>query len=129
MRYFILLLLVLTFFTCSTQLKNKKDCSHFRTGTFKYNKKGYESYNIVRNDSIQIETNSNNNIKIITSVEWISNCEYILTYKDIINFPYKDSLLGKKIYVEILQTKNDTYKCHVTSSTVDEEIEFIKIRK
>lgn len=129
MRYFILLF-TLTIFNCSGQ---SKDCSKFKTGTFKY----LDQYNIettiIRNDSIQIETNNQDDIKIITFVEWISDCEYILTYKDIENYNEKESILkkesilGKKINVKIIEINDNTFTVHVKSDVVDSQIEFIKI--
>lgn len=123
MRYFILLF-SLTIFSCSTK---KKDCKNFKTGTFKYTDLKYKGHTITRNDSIQIEINDKDNIKIITLVEWISDCEYVLTYKDILNYPNKENIIGQKINVKILESKELSYVCHVKSSTLDSKIEIIKI--
>lgn len=118
------LILFFSLLNCSGQ---SKKCSNFKTGTFIYDIPEYKHNKIVRNDSIQIEHNSVTGIKITTSVNWISDCEYVLTYLDIENYAKKSELIGKRINVKILETSNNSYISHSTSATMDEEIKFIKI--
>lgn len=123
MRY-LLLLSVFAITSCSGQTK---DCSKFKTGTFKYSSPEYSSQTIVRNDSIQIETNSKNNVEIVTSVEWVNECKYILTYVDVVNYPKKDEVIGKKITIDIISSDGNTYTCHAVSDAMDSKIEMIKV--
>lgn len=119
------LLMVLMLNSCYTQEKN---CSYFRTGTFSYADKEIP-YRIVRNESIQIETNTDTGDELHTSIEWKSDCEYILTYIKI-KYPKRDMnyLLGTKIFVKILETNENLMKVHVKSNVLDNEYEFIKIK-
>lgn len=103
-------------------------CEKYKTGTFKYKDSDYEGHTIIRNDSIQIEYNSKDDIKIISKIEWISNCEFILTYKDILNYPNKEDVIGEKINVKIVKTKESSYICEVKSNSLDSTIEIIKIK-
>ena len=123
MRFVFLLFLLITF-SCSSK---PKDCSNFKVGTFKYQDPDYHGHLIERNDSIQIEYNGKDDIKIISKIEWISDCEYVLTYKDILNYPKKDSVIGKSFNVKIIKTKESSYICYVKSDTFDSNIEIIKI--
>lgn len=119
------LLMVLMLNSCYAQEKN---CSYFRTGTFSYADKEIP-YRIVRNESIQIETNTDTGDELHTSIEWKSDCEYILTYIKI-KYPKRDMnyLLGTKIFVKILETNENLMKVHVKSNVLDNEYEFIKIK-
>ena len=76
---------------------------------------------------MQIETNPETGVEIYTKIEWKSDCEYIMTYEKILNHP-KDvsSVIGKKIFVEILETEGNKLKVRAKSDTMDEKIEFIK---
>lgn len=118
------LLMVLLLNSCYAQEKN---CSYFRTGTFSYADKEMP-YRIVRNESVQIETNTDTGDELHTSIEWKSDCEYILTYIKI-KYPKRDMnyLLGTKIFVKILETNENLMKVHVKSNVLDNEYEFIKI--
>lgn len=110
---------------CSQQ---KKDCLKFRTGTFKYIDSDLNHITITRNDSIQVEYNSKENTTITTSIEWTSQCEYILTYQDVTNYPYRDEILGKKIYVKILETDGDIYTSQVSSNTTELKTRMVKVK-
>jgi len=125
MKY-IIFFVFLTIIGCSPQ---KKNCSKFKTGTFKYLDKNLSHITITRNDSIQIEYNSKDDITIITSVDWISPCKYILTYQDVTNYQYKDDIIGKKIYINILETDNNTYTSQVSSNTTESKTTIIKIKR
>lgn len=103
-----------------------KDCSHFKTGTFKYANPSYANFIVVRDDSIQIETDTVNNAKIIGSIEWIDNCKYILTYKEAINLP-QNNLMGKQIEVKIVEADNKGYKCRASDGLKDLDIEMVKV--
>ena len=123
MKYIVFFFL-LTAFSCKSQ---PSDCSKFKTGTFKYIDSNNLETTIVRNDSTQTEFNNKNGIKIISKINWVSDCEFILTYKDIINYPNKENMIGQKINIKILESKEHSYVGHVKSSTGDSKIEITKI--
>ena len=112
MRYFILLC-SFVIFSCSTK---PKDCSSFKTGTFEYSNSDYAGWVVVRNDSIQIESNKKENIKLIGSIKWSSDCQYIITYKEAVNFS-EENIIGRKIIVNISKTFDDSYECKIESET------------
>ena len=122
LTFTLLTLLMLSY--CYAQDKN---CSYFRTGTFSYADKDMP-YRIVRDEGIQVETNTDTGDELHTSVEWKSDCEYILTYIKI-KYPKRDMnyLLGTKIFVKILETNGNRMKIHVKSDVLDNEYEFIKV--
>lgn len=104
----------------------EKKCSEFRTGEFRYADKTMTE-RIIRNDSMQIEINDYDKIEIHTSITWKSDCEYEMTYEKIINYPDDVSdVIGKMIFVEILETKGKWYKVYAKGVFSKGEIEFIK---
>jgi len=121
-----LLTLIILFLTLSSCAQEKK-CSDFRTGEFRYVKENMPS-KIIRTDSLQVETNPNDKIVLKTSIEWKSECEYVMTYSEILNHPKDVSgVIGKKIYCEIIETNGNRFKVHAKSDTMDEVLEFIKV--
>jgi hypothetical protein len=117
-----LLILFLTFISCGQE----KKCSDFKTGEFIYVNK-IRPEKIVRTDSLQIETNSETGVIIHSSIKWTSECNYIMTYEKILNYPEDVShMIGQKIYVEIIETKGNKVKVHTKSERIDNKIEFIK---
>ena len=121
-----LLILIISLLTLSSCSQEKK-CSEFKTGEFRYAKKNMPE-KIVRTESLQIETNPNDKIVIKTVIEWTSECEYVMTYSEILNHPKDVSeVIGKKIYCEIIETNGNRVKVHAKSDTMDEVIEFIKV--
>jgi hypothetical protein len=122
MRYFILLL-PLIILSCSSQ---PKDCSKFKTGTFKYKNSDYSNYLVTRNDSVQIEADEKNNTKTISSIEWVSDCEYTLTCKEVINL--SSDIVGLQVQVKIIETSNNNYKYISTDGSRSINLEMIKIK-
>lgn len=124
MRYF-LLFFCLVIWSCAAQ---KNDCSDFKTGKFKYADKSMQAWSIVRTDTSQIETNKESGVIIKSTIEWTTNCSYILTYDEVINSPVKD-IIGKKIEVDILNVSDSTYIARAISDVIDNEVEIIKINQ
>lgn len=118
----LILFLISIIFSCSQQ----KNCSNFRTGTYKYSDPHYAGIVITRNDSIQIERDTVNNTEIVGAVEWVSDCRYILTYKDAVNLPL-DKILGAQIDVNITETSYNSYKCTSTDASKSLTIELVKL--
>lgn len=121
----ITLLITLINVQCSL---SQNECSKFKTGEFIYVLKDRPEI-IKRTDSYQIEVNPINDTEIHSSIQWISDCEYVLTYEKLINYPaeYND-VIGQKIYAEILSFERDKLRVYVKSARSNEEIELIKIK-
>jgi len=118
-----LIILLVTVNSCAQE----RNCTNFKTGEFKYAKEGMPE-KIVRTENMQIETNPNDKIVIKSTIEWESDCEYVMTYSEILNHPQDvSSVIGKKIYCEIVETNGNRLKVHAKSDTMDELIEFIKV--
>ncbi|MFS4456979.1 hypothetical protein [Maribacter sp. 2304DJ31-5] len=116
--YFIIPLLYFT--SCSKE----KKCSDYKVGRFNYVLENRPEL-IIRNDSIQIEINPITKLEVHSSLEWISECEYIMTYETILNYPEDVSgLIGQEINVEILETTHNGYRVRATSSVIDDILEF-----
>ena len=119
----ILIILLLTLSSCAQE----KKCSEFKTGEFRYIDEKLP-FRIVRNDTLQIERNLKTGVEIHSAVEWKSKCEYVLTYRKILNIDKDVSdIIGKKILVEILETSENRIKVHAKSDAIDDKLEFIKI--
>lgn len=117
-----LLTIILTLSSCSQE----KNCVDFKTGKFIYAEQ-IRPVKIVRTDNQQIEINSETGAEIYTKIEWKSNCEYVMTYEKILNHPEDiSSLIGQKIYVEILETDGNKIRVRAQSYRMDKKIEFIK---
>lgn len=118
-----ILLLVISFSSCAPE----RDCADLKIGKFRYTKPDLPIL-IIRSESMQIETNTENNVIIKTAIAWTSECSYILTYTDIQNYPTDIShLIGTKIYCEVLETSGDRTSIHAKSDTIDEQIELRKV--
>ena len=104
-RIFIILVIAITLVDCS---KTPKDCSNFKTGNFKYQDTNLSNWIVIRNDSLQIEVDNAINKETIAIVKWVSDCQYNLTYKKVIDSSM-NSLLGTTITVDILSTSEKSY--------------------
>lgn len=105
MKYFILFF-SLAFFNCNTK---SMDCLNFKTGTFKHIDLIDDNTIITRNDSIQVEINKNTGVKYTGTIEWLSDCKYLLTYTDV-NDDSRKNVIGMKIYVDIISVTDSSYK-------------------
>lgn len=124
MRYLSLFIMLFLITGCSTQSKN---CSKFRTGTFKYPNPEFKNFIITRNDSTQIEVNKQNNDRLISAIEWLSDCKYTLTYIEVSN-PKDEDLLNVKITVDVTNISGNSYTYHAYNN--DDSIigEMLKIK-
>ena len=104
MKYLILLL-SMTFLSCNAQ-ENK--CAQFKTGTFKYTDAKLRDWTITRTDSLQIEVNKINNSKIVGTIKWTSDCNFVLVYQEFINRK-GHTKKGTEINVEIGEIVNESY--------------------
>ena len=123
MRY-LALFFCLTIISCYKT--KQKDCSNFKTGTFKYENPYYKDWIIIRNDSIQIEYNTNDNSKIIGHIEWTSDCTYQFTYHQV-DDTYTNSIIGTKLKVNIIESSNNSYKYQTYLNKLKDEYWITKI--
>ena len=122
-NFYLLLILLLT----QVVYAQEKKCSDFTTGEFRYVKENMPEI-IIRTETEQIETNPNDKIVVKTSVQWLSECEYLLVYKEILNYSKNvEDIIGKEINCEIIETVGNRIKVHAKSDVMDEILEFIKV--
>jgi len=107
MKYILITLILIGLTSCKAQ---EKDCSKFRTGTFKYTDPELKDWIIIRTDSVQIEENANSGRILKGKIKWHSDCQYTLIFNEVI--PPTDHLIGKKVNVDILNTESNTYTSH-----------------
>ena len=121
MRFFIVLLFSLTF---SLTWSQKKKCRELLNGSFIYADQKAQDWIVYRRDSLQIETNTKTGVEIHASIEWISDCKYVLTYIKVLNTD--DSFfIGKKINVEITEVKDNFIKYRSVSNGIEIDGEMI----
>jgi len=119
------LILLITLSSCIQE----KKCSEFRTGEFTYTDNANQLLKVVRTDVVQIEINPKTGVEIHTLIDWTSKCEFTLTYAKILNHPDDVSnIIGKKIYVKIIEINGNRYKVNARSNSMNEDIEFIKVK-
>jgi hypothetical protein len=118
----IIITLLLTFTSYSQEPK----CSNFKCGKFKYSNPKYSEWIVMRTDSTQTEKSSISGIEIKSSIEWKSDCEYVLVYKRVLNAEAKN-MIGKIVLVKIVQTESDRYTCISKDEKNELELEMIKI--
>ncbi|KPM30799.1 Hypothetical protein I595_3296 [Croceitalea dokdonensis DOKDO 023] len=126
MKNCIYLILIITCFNCKAQ---EKKCLDYKTGNFNYVLENRPEL-IIRTDSTQIEINPITKVEAYSSIEWKSDCEYVMTYTKILNYPEDAShMIGQAINVEIISTDSKGYKVHATSPRIDNILEFVKAEK
>lgn len=115
---------LITLFSVGYSQNNQ--CSDFKTGKFEYTNPNYSEWKVIRTDSTQTEINSKNGIELNATIIWKSDCEYVLTYEKITNSDLKN-LIGKKVFVEILEIQNRKFKYHSKLDTMEITSEMIKV--
>ncbi|WP_445722524.1 hypothetical protein [Flavobacterium sp.] len=123
MRKLSIIVFTLLSYYCSAQ---EKKCGDFKIGKFKYANPEQAEWKITRTDTTQVEISTKTQIELHASVKWISDCQYTLTYKEIINSTVKE-VINKTILFEIIATKNNHYVCTSKSYGIEMQLEMIKI--
>lgn len=88
----------------------QNDCSKFKIGTFENIDNGSVKSQIVRNDSIQLESHGAKEIKL--KIKWIDNCTYQLTLisgNDAFWNGRPKDMPTPDLIVRILETNEDSY--------------------
>lgn len=105
-----LLVLVALYLGCSFVQNGAADCQAFRTGTFSLKSElDRQEYLIVRNDSIQVETNMLNGRVTKWKVKWLSPCRYELWYLPEQVLTSEDSFYMSHPFVNDIITTTDSY--------------------
>ena len=106
MKYSFLIFVFLFAASCADKPKN---CVQYKTGMFKYGAPEFENIHVLRNDSLQIETDSVLGLKFVSSIEWLSDCMYSATLLEA-NREHYDSVIGKTLHVDIISTTGKSYE-------------------
>ena len=114
--------LVFVIFSCNRTSHSACDCELFKNGSFIY-KSGASTYLIKRQDSIQIETDTNKGYFSKLLIKWTDKCTYEgLSLES--TFPFSDSIQNIRktipIKVQIMSTGKDYYvfKAHRNNSPI-----------
>ncbi len=122
-QLFILFLLTLSL----SSFAQDKSCVDFQTATFVYADKD-RPVTISRADNKQVEINRESGLEIHSSIEWISDCEYVLTIENIVNHPKDVSrMIGRQIPFEIVSVLGDRVTVQSKSGKLIRTIEYLII--
>lgn len=120
MRYFIVILSFVFFFSCAEQ----GNVNQFKKGTFKTHLDDSDIHSIAfRNDSIQIETY--NNVKDTFAIKWTSNFEY-----ELLKLNPVTQLDSTPFIVKITGIKDDSYSflAHFKGSNFKQKGKAVKVQ-
>jgi hypothetical protein len=121
-----ILLLLLTLFSLTAAAQDA-DCEKFRTGNFKYEDPNYGVIRVKRTETAQVEINADK-IEIHSTVKWVSDCKFVLTHEKIVGADIPE-IIGKKVYVEIIESKDNSYTCKATTEEgFGGTIEVVKVK-
>lgn len=102
----------------------EKKCSDYRNGKFTFEDPAFTNWRVIRNGTEQIQIDDLNQIEIYGSIEWISDCEYILTYTKI-NIPEWNSIIGQKVNIKIIEVKTNSIIVHSKALGNEMEVEMV----
>jgi hypothetical protein len=120
---------IFTIFLLISCVPEKSTCSDFHVGKFAYADPDYAHIEIIRTEKTQIEVNSKSKVEAHTSIEWKSDCKYVLTYEKFKNAPEEfQSMIGQKIHAEIIEIGKDKFTCQVKSKNSNEVMDFKVIK-
>jgi hypothetical protein len=82
-----------------------QDCAVLKDGVFTY-KNGKENVLVLFNGNEHVEYHNDKKYFIKSTIQWISDCEYYLTLKEITlpNLPFK---AGTKLHIKITKVNGD----------------------
>jgi len=124
MKKYILLLLA----SCSVSFAQDLKCSDFKTGRFRY---ADSSTVITRTETHQTEVNPDKGYEIYGYIDWISECEYVLTWgkKTYVNPPKtkERNMAGEEIHVKIIKIEGNTMTYSAKFDGIEVTGDLIKI--
>ena len=101
---------ILILFVVSITSYGQKGCENFITGDYTYKEEPYNKTKVHRTKKFQFEHNKLDGMKLKFKIEWVSPCEYNLTYVKINDKSFKD-IIGKTLKVIIIEVIDpNTYK-------------------
>jgi hypothetical protein len=101
-------------------------CKNFHKGVYEYKHVLFRNTKIKRGRRIQRELEKEN--KQIYYIKWLSDNEYVLTYKRM-TAPRFKHLIGKEIYVEIIDVLDDGSYVYRSKPSFEERIDYGVIKK
>ena len=126
----VLVLLAVMTISCKNDKKEDLvqvlDCSSVKTGTFKYANEAYGEWIITRTDSTSIESSPDTDMKIYSTVKWMSDCEYELHIEDV-DKNDNMNVVNETLRVVITDVTDYGYKCISYTNDGPEEFEMIRI--
>jgi len=122
MKYLIITLLLFTSLTTLAQTS----CDHFKVGRFKYADAGKKDVTIIRTATTQTETDDKTGAEVSGAIEWITDCEYTLTFKKV-TVKGMEKLLNQKITTKITAFDGERYTCTATLDGKKFDMEIIKV--
>ena len=103
-------LVVFFLISCTYGFSQDLDCTDFRTGEFRYTDPNLSGVIVIRTEKLQIERYEETGEEMHLYIDWISECEYTLTIKKIVN-PNpkrpKTNMTGKELPVKILKIEGN----------------------
>ncbi len=102
------------------------DCSTVKTGTFKYANEAYGEWVIERTDSTSVEYSPTTEMRIHSTVNWLSDCEYELHIQDV-DKNDNMAVVNSVLRVVITDVTDYSYKCTSYTNSGPEEFEMIRI--
>lgn len=114
----------LLFFSITSCTK-ENTCKDLHEGNFGYTDAELSHIEIKRSGDSQVEINTETKVETYTHIEWISDCEYIITYEKFENAPEElNFMIGKKINAEIVEVNGERFTCQMISEHTDERIDY-----
>ena len=103
-------LFALFLFSSTFGFSQNLDCSDFRTGEFRYTDPNFSDVIVIRTEKLQIERFQKTGEEVHLYIDWISECEYTLTFKKVVNADSKiatKNMTGKELPVKILKIEGN----------------------
>jgi len=119
-KLLLLLLLLLNFYGYSQE----KKCSDYKIGSFTYSNPLYKNWKVIRTQTEQLEIDEENKIKLQALVNWVSDCEYNLTYTKV-NDSIENPIIGKKLNVKIIKVNDNSIICKSSGLGIELEFEML----
>ena len=125
----VLLLFCFAFCGFNGAAQDSLNCSGFHRGVFIINPPEGDFIKIKRTKKYQVEKYNRKGKKHKFSIEWISDCEYILKLVKT-RAKNKESYLGKGLFCKIINGTDDYYTCIVITPdhTAGRKCEVTKVR-
>jgi len=107
MKHLLLAILFLLNISAFAQI----NCGHFKTGTFGYTAPYFKDTVITRTETTQTESDLRTGLIISGTIEWISDCTYVLTCTAINDEMY-EGMIGQKITNTITVSDEEKYTAY-----------------